>query len=114
MIGAPGHPLQLVLGPTLWALAFVALYGGHAVGCATLDVGAQPVAFIAFRTVLFLMATAVGVVLFWLGLRAWRHRPAVGARTEGFLARIAAGVHLTAAVSLPAIAAPLLVLPPCI
>jgi len=113
---APGHPLQLALGLLIWANWFVVAYGGLSVGCAVAapDPARGPLTWINAALALVTLATAAW--LFWLTWRCWRHAQTADPATEhgGFIAPVAAGGHLLAALSTVAVGAPLVLLPPCI
>lgn len=112
---APTHPLQLALGLIVWAVWFVALYGGLSVGCAL----APPAADLGARTWLNgLLAALTAITFGWL---AWQVRRCGRATRSGigepssrrFLSTLGAGVYAVAAVSTLVIGIPVLGLPPC-
>ncbi|MBZ2188344.1 hypothetical protein K8B33_04515 [Alcanivorax sp. JB21] len=108
------HPFQLPLGLVIWALWFVAVYGGLSVGCAIATPAAEAGSLTWINAVLGLLTLVVTVGLLALArfcLMAARNEP----RTERrFIARLAAGVHVIAAVSTLITGLPILVLPPCV
>lgn len=107
------HPLQLVLGLTLWSLWFVVLYGGLSVACAAAPPAPGQGAMTGINLWLGLMTLAT------LGLLGWLVRFCLGAarRERGrsrFLAALAAGLHLFSAAGVAVVALPLVALPPCL
>ena len=116
------HPWQLALGLSVWALWFVAVYGGLSVACAV----APPDAALGARNVVngaLLLLTVFTAAL--LGFWAWQCGRAVAARGaeagEGdaaarsrFMAAVAAALHAVAAVSTLVVGLPLMVMAPCV
>ncbi|HEY8386905.1 MAG TPA: hypothetical protein VIK82_11870 [Porticoccaceae bacterium] len=108
----PGHPVQLVLGPVLWAAWFVIVYAGLSQACAF----APPLAQGAFTWVNgLLLALTLGVTLILVAC-AWRcWEAAASAKAQAlFVTRVAAGIYLFSAVSTLVVGAPVVVLPPCL
>lgn len=106
------HPLHLALGLGAWALWFTAAYGGVSVLC-SMDPGVPrlPGAWsLALGLACVGTAAALGV-LARASARAVRHAPDAPTR---FIARLAAGLDLLAAVATLAGGLPLLWLPPCV
>lgn len=109
------HPLRLVAGPTLWALSFVALYGGLSVGCAVAPPDPADGAGTWLNTSLIVMTLGfVGGMLYW----AFRYSRLAGRdlpreSSEALIVCGAAALHLVSALATVAIALPVLVLPPC-
>jgi heme/copper-type cytochrome/quinol oxidase subunit 2 len=108
------HPIHLVLGLILWAIWFVAIYGGLSVGCQV----APPVAeqgaltWLNAALLLFTLVTVLVLLVFaWLCRRA---RGATDDHTGRFVTGVAAGVYLAAAVITLVIGLPVIALPPCI
>lgn len=108
---APTHPLQLALGLIIWSVWFVLIYSVLSVGCAFAipDNALSPFNWLnALLLVLTLLTTALLAFFAW---RCWRVPAPQG--NHHFIARVAAGVYLVAAISTLAIGLPVLVLPPC-
>lgn len=108
---APTHPLQLALGLIIWSVWFVLIYSVLSVGCAFAmpDNALSPFNWLnALLLVLTLLTTALLAFFAW---RCWRVPAPPG--NHHFIARVAAGVYLVAAISTLAIGSPVLVLPPC-
>lgn len=102
----PGHPAHLVLGLGLWFGWFNMVYGGLSLACRHGGEGAAPTLI-----VLATLAAALGFAA--LAGYCWRGRRRLdGARQ--FIARVAAGLYLVAAVATLAVGAPTLWLPPCL
>lgn len=113
---APTHPLQLALGFIIWAIWFVALYGGLSLGCAL----APPAPELGPLNWLNLLLGALTVIVVaWL-LRqtnlCWQQAQAKGSAQsrQRFIATVSAGVHAVAAASTLFIGMPVIGLPPCL
>jgi len=107
------HPLQIPLGLTVWAIWFGALYGGLSLGCAL----APPPAASGLAN--WLTATLGAASAIVVGLLLWFSWRCLGTARQGgpearFVARLAAGAHLVAAIATLFIALPLLRVPPCV
>jgi hypothetical protein len=112
----PTHPMQLALGLIIWSAFFVALYGGLSVGCALAppDNVHGPVTWInGALLALTVMTTLVLLSWSWKCWRAWRDAEESQSNRR-YLSGLGTAVHLIAAGATVAVAAPLLVLPPCI
>jgi hypothetical protein len=110
---APSHPLQLLLGLTLWSLWFVAIYAGLSVACELAPPAPGQGALTAINAGLGLLALATLALLGWL---AWRGL-AAGRESVGrarFIALVGAGLHLFSAVGVAFVGLPLVALPPCL
>ena len=111
---AATHPLQLPLGLIIWAVWFVTVYGGLSVGCAIATPAAEAGAMTWINAVLGLLTLAVTVLLLALSrfclMAAGRGEPP----ERLFIARLAAGAHVIAALSTLITGLPILVLPPCV
>lgn len=109
---APTHPLQLALGLIIWSGWFVLVYAVLSIGCEFVlpDNSLSPINWLnAVLLVLTLLTTAL------LGFFAWRcWRAPVPPGNHQFIARVAAGIYLTSAISTLAVGLPVLVLPPCL
>lgn len=113
---APTHPMQLALGLIVWAVWFVAIYGGLSVGCAvappTPDQG-------SLNWLNLVLAVFTAVVVAWL-LRqmvlCWQEADTKGAgwSRRRFMATVSGGVYAVAAVSTLFIGLPVIGLPPCL
>ena len=109
------HPLRLVMGPILWALNFVALYGGLSVGCAVAPPDPADGAGTWLNISLIVVSMGfVGVMLYW----AFRYARLAGRdlpreSSDAWIVRGAAALHLVSALATVAVALPVLVLPPC-
>ena len=111
------HPAHLVLGLVVWAVWFVAMYGGLSVACA---VAPPPLAAGALTWVngllLLLTAFTASALLYaawrcWLAARAAAE--AAGVTRSRFIPTVSAAVHLSAAAAVLAMGVPVIVLPPC-
>lgn len=108
----PNHPMQLMWGLTIWAIWFVAVYGGLSVACAATDW--QRESPLSLNNALLLLVTIpVVLLLIWLMKRCWRARqPAPGYRR--FIAAVSAALYAASALATIAVAVPILLLPPCV
>lgn len=107
------HPLHLPLGLILWLLWFVAAYAGLSLGCALAPpVGAQPWNWL--NVAIASSAVALAVLLSGLAVRSWRAAARTGEEEKRFVARVAAAVHVLAALGTLFVAYPLARLAPCV
>jgi hypothetical protein len=115
-MAAAVHPLHLVAGPSLWAVGFIALYGGLSVGCAV----APPDPAAGAGT--WLNASLIAMTLGFVGVMlhgAYRcarlaARDLPRESSAALIAGVAAALYLVSALVTVAIALPVLVLPPCL
>lgn len=110
---APGHPLQLILGLSLWSLWFVMLYGGLSVACELAPPDPARGVLTAHNILLGLVSLATLGLLLWLAwscLAAFRRLVGVAR----YLSAVSAGLHLFSAVGVAVVGLPLLLLPPCL
>jgi hypothetical protein len=109
---APTHPLQLALGLIIWSGWFVLIYLVLSIGCAFAAPDNSLSPFNWLNALLLVLTLVTTVLLGFFAWRCWRAQTPPG---DGrFIARVAAGVYLVAAVSTLAIGLPVLVLPPCL
>lgn len=107
------HPLHIPLGLILWLLWIVAAYAGLSLGCAL----APPAASGPWNWLngaIALSAVALAVLLFVLAERSWRGAARTEEAEKRFVARVAAAVHVLAALGTLFVAYPLARLPPCV
>jgi hypothetical protein len=115
VIVSPRNPLQLVAGLIVWSVYFVTLYGGMSVACslAPPDAALGPLTWI--NALLALLIASTTLLLASWSYRCWRATSALREDRQGhFIAAVASGLHLVAAVSVLAIGLPVLGLPPCV
>lgn len=109
---SPTHPVQLALGLIIWSTWFVLMYSVLSLGC-EFEIPDHTVdSFNWLNLLLFLLTIATAALLGYLAVRCWRATTPPG--DKRFIGRVAAGLHLVAAVSTLAIGLPTLVLPPCL
>ena len=112
------HPWQLFLGPAIWALWFVVVYGGVSVACATVPPAIERGAFTWVNGGLLLLTLATTLLLVLAALycrRMARQIPSGPADARRrFVASAAAMLHVISAVSTAFVGIPLLVLSPCV
>lgn len=109
---SPTHPLQLALGLIIWSVWFVLIYSVLSLGCA-FAIPADTVNSLNWLNALLLVLTVITTaLLIALARRCWREETPPG--NKKFIARVAAGIYLVAAISTLAVGLPTLVLPPCL
>jgi hypothetical protein len=110
------HPMHLVVGLVVWGAWFVAIYGGLSVGCAVAPPADDSTPLNWINISLLLLTAVVVVALSLAARRCWRVAPAAGAgkSEQRFTARVSAALYALSAAATLAVAAPILVLPPCI
>jgi hypothetical protein len=112
---APAHPLQLVLGLTVWALWFVVWYAILSLGCALAPPEPMEASLTWIDWVLFALSVPFIAVLLYWARKNWR--AADNQNMPGssrFIAQVSAGAHLMAAGAVIFMILPGLVLPPCV
>lgn len=109
---SPVHPLQLALGLIIWSVWFVVIYSVLSIGCAFAIPENTLTPFNWLNGLLLLLTLITTVVLVVLALWCWRAATPLG--DKQFIARVAAGLYMAAAISTLAIGLPVLVLPPCL
>lgn len=115
----PDHPLQIVLGLTIWTIWFLVLYGGVSVSCALGGPASLngPLTFVNLGFgILTLVVAAMLTRLARVCARAARTRSNATVQEESrrFVASIAAAAHASAALATLFVGLPLLALPPCV
>lgn len=114
------HPLQLLAGLSVWALWFVAVYGGLSVACSTApaDATAQRGVFSGINLLLAGLTLATAGGLAWAAFACARTASRIDSAAEGglapFIARCASALYGVAALSTLFVGFPLLLLWPCI
>ncbi len=111
------HPLQLVLGLSVWALWFVVAYGALSVACAFMPPAVERGAVNWLNGALLLLTLLTTAGLLWAGWWCWRAAQAAalaGHARSRFVAAVSAGLHAGAAASTVFVGLPLFVLPPCL
>lgn len=108
----PSHPAQLALGLTLWSLWFVAVYGGLSVACALAPPALARGALTGINAWMGLLTLTSVALLAWLAWHCYRGARRCSGRAR-FVARLAAGLHLFAAVGVLFVGLPIAALPPC-
>ncbi len=115
---SPFHPVHLFLGLAIWAVWFVALYGGLSVGCAIAPPDSEKQAGTWINGAILVVALLVGSYLLWCAYRCGRASSKAGGqkdgRLNGFICKTAAAVYLVSAFASLALGVPGLVLPPCV
>ncbi|GAB4363190.1 MAG: hypothetical protein Kow0060_19830 [Methylohalobius crimeensis] len=109
---APHHPIQLVLGLSVWFAWLSVTYGLLAVACEFAPQPAEQGARTWINLVLFLLTVATAALLLvWANLcrRSDDRDP-----SRRFIARLAAVLHLVAALATLGMGVKLLLLPPCL
>lgn len=112
---SPYNPLHMVLGLSLWSLWFVALYAGLSIGCAynPPDPAHGPWNWLNALLGVLSLLTVLGLLVLARGFQRAAWRSGKGS-VEGFVARLAASVHLVGAIATLFIGLTTLLLPPCL
>jgi hypothetical protein len=111
------HPLQLVIGLSVWAAWLVVVYGGASMACEFAPPSAGRGAWNVVNgglLVFTLFTLALLLRLAWHCRNALRDGSVLRDDTQRFIAALGATLHATAAVATAFVALPLLVLPPCV
>lgn len=104
--------VQLVLGFAIWSLWFVSLYAALSLGCAFAPPAGSSGPFTWINAMLLVLTLPIVALLLGLAWRCWQARAQTDHRR--FVVRLAAALHLVAAIATLAIGVPVLVLPPCV
>ncbi|CDZ93875.1 MULTISPECIES: hypothetical protein [Pseudomonadaceae] len=110
------HPMQIVLGLIIWSLWFATIYGAHGVACAVSPPDPAQGIFNWLNLSFAVGTLMVAAVLLWLAHRAWKlgQPPHELDERQLFVTRVAAGIHLIAALSTLFIGLQLAFFPPCV
>lgn len=114
---SPYHPIQLVLGLTIWAVWFVVIYAGLSVMCQQQPPGLEQGSLTSLNLVLMAFTMLTSGLLLFMAHRNWRdaHRMWRGQPpARRFIVRVSVGLNLVAALITLAIGLPAVVLPPCL
>ena len=107
--------LSALSGLGIWALCFVVLYAGLSLGC---QAGIGQSQWGGLNTLSLLLSLAWLAHAIWLGALVWRawmrQRDAGQAEVGGFMRTLTVGLHAAAWLALLPLAAPILVLAPCV
>lgn len=110
---SPVHPLQLVLGLTVWAVWFVIWYTVLSLACEFASAGGTLVSWI--NGLLVVISLPFIVLLWYWARRCWRAAGAPEVSSpHRFVAQVSAGAHSVAGFSVVFMVIPGLVLPPCV
>lgn len=112
------HPLQLLLGLGIWAIWFLAVYGGLSVACSAAPPATARGVFSGINAVLLACTIATAAGLTWAAFACARAARRIGqAGDDGlrrFIAASASTLHAIAAISTLFVGLPLLFLWPCV
>ncbi len=113
---SPFHPMQIPLGLVIWSLWFVLMYGGQAVVCTLAPPAPEQGVWNWLNAGLGLLTLAALGLLLGLAVHFWRlsRRAQQLNERQLFVTKIAAGVHLIAALATLFVGIPLLQIPPCL
>lgn len=113
---SPFHPVQIPIGFIIWSLWFVAIYGGQAVVCATNPPAPEQGIWNWLNGGLGLLTLLSAALQLWLTRYFWKLSGPGRELNERqmFVTRLAAGVHLIAALATLFVGLPLLQIPPCL
>ncbi len=116
----PTHPLQLLAGHTVWLLWFCALYAGVSLGCQWFPPSPQQGFWNWISATAGLLSGAILALLLWAAICCWRSfrrqavRSAGDAQPRPFVAAVAAGLYLLAALATGLVSLTLLLSAPCL
>lgn len=108
------HPLQLLLGPSVWLAWFTLVYAGVSVACAVAPPAPGEHAASWAHTGLFAVTVVVTAALGWVASRCARAARGAAAGRERFVAWSAAALHATSSVSTLVVGLPLVLMTPCV
>ncbi len=112
------HPVQLVLGPIVWSVWFVVLYGGLSLGCQLVAPPGSDHSLTWLNLAVVGGGVLVAAALAWAGLRCWRSAPEVSedgcGSEERFVARTGGLIWLFSAMASAFIALPGMAMVPCL
>lgn len=110
---APVHPMQLVLGLTVWAVWFVIWYTVLSLACEFAPVETASVGWI--NGLLIIISLPFIAVLWYWARRCWRasRAPDVSGPAR-FIGQVSAGAHGLAGFAVAFMILPGLALPPCV
>ncbi len=113
---SPYHPVQIPLGLVIWSLWFVALYGGQAVVCASSPPAPEQGIWNWLNGGFGLLTLATFALLAWLARHFWKlsRPPHELNERQVFVTKLAAGIHMIAALVTLFVGIPLLLIPPCL
>ncbi|MDN7125493.1 hypothetical protein J6I90_11415 [Pseudidiomarina sp. 1APP75-32.1] len=107
------HPLHLFAGPLLWAIWYVVLYSGQALGCETAPPPANAGVWTWLNGLLLLHTLVFAMILLYLTWLAHRSTPAASGNGR-FILRVSTGVYLVATIAVLAIGLQSVIYPPCV
>lgn len=113
---SPFHPVQIPIGLIIWSIWFVIMYGGQAVACAVNPPAPEQGIWNWLNGSLGLLTLLTAALLLWLTRYFWKLSSGAHDLNERqlFVTRLAAGVHLVAAIATLFVGVPLLQIPPCL
>jgi magnesium-transporting ATPase (P-type) len=113
---SPYHPIQIPIGLIIWSLWFVAMYGGQAVICKLSPPDPAQGVWNWLNGSLGVLTLLTLGLLLWMARYFWRlsHMPEQLNERQQFVTKIAAGIHLIAALATLFVGIPLLQIPPCL
>lgn len=113
---APERAWHLILGPTVWGIWFVTVYGALSIGCVVAPPPAQgPWNWLNLSLGVFTLLVA-GLLLRW-AWGCWHALRAAGPQQtprRRFIRSLGAGLHLMSALATLLIGLPILLLTPCL
>ncbi|OMG64723.1 hypothetical protein AUR61_010270 [Stutzerimonas balearica] len=110
------HPVQIPLGLVIWSLWFIGMYGGQAVVCTLAPPAPEQGVWNWLNAGLGLLTLLTLGLLVWLASHFWRlsRPPHQLNERQVFVTKIAAGIHMIAAIATLFVGIPLLQMPPCL
>lgn len=115
---SPRSSWHLILGPTLWGIWFIAIYGGLSAACAVAPPQPEQGPWNWINLALWALTLATVALLVFGAWHCRRATPAKASLSSSspprFVPSLAAGLYLMSALATLFIGLPTLVLPPCI
>ena len=114
---SPYHPIQLVLGLSIWAIWFVIIYAGLSVACERQPVGLEQGSLTSLNLVLMAFTMLTCGLLLFMAHRNWRRARRVWtelSHAQRFIVRLSVALDMVAALVTLAVGLPAVVLPPCL
>lgn len=114
---SPYHPVQLVVGLSIWAVWFVIIYAGLSVACEQQSGGLQQGSLTSVNLVLMAFTMLTCGLLLFLAHHNWRSARRMWralSSSQRFIVRLSVALDLVAALVTLAVGLPAVVLPPCL
>ncbi|QJR82632.1 hypothetical protein CA267_018675 [Alteromonas pelagimontana] len=107
------HPWHITAGLVIWAVWFVAIYGGLSVACVVSPPPPDSGVFNWINAALMISTLVTSAYLAWCALLCWR-RMQDSVKQARFTLRLAAAVYLVGCLATLAVGVPTMVIVPCL